>query len=63
MCHILFTGHYYFFSKAGVDHVVKIMTSYDLTRDDWDSIIELSLTQKDPVSKIASNVKSAFTRA
>ena len=51
-----------FFLQAGIDGVVRLMNHYYLTRDDWDSIVELSLTQRDPINKIASNVKSAFTR-
>lgn len=41
------------------------MNEYSLTRDDFDTILELATWpgQKDPMSQIESKVKAAFTRA
>ncbi|GBN03869.1 Replication factor C subunit 1, partial [Araneus ventricosus] len=49
----------------GVPEVLNRMEEYFLLREDFDSIIELSLWpgQTDPRSKIVTKVKSAFTRA
>ncbi|XP_035230443.1 replication factor C subunit 1-like [Stegodyphus dumicola] len=49
----------------GVNEVLKIMENYYLLREDFDSIIDLSLwpNQTDPRTKISTKVKSAFTRA
>ena len=49
----------------GIDDVLKIMNEYNLTRDDFDTILELSTWpgEKDPMSLIESKVKAAFTRA
>lgn len=48
----------------GIDQVIKIMNEYFLTREDFDTILELSTWpgQKDPMSLIDSKVKAAFTR-
>jgi hypothetical protein len=49
--------------QEGVKPVIDIMDTYDITRDDWDSVMELvELTQPDLHTKIPTNVKSAFTR-
>ncbi|CAL1278243.1 unnamed protein product [Larinioides sclopetarius] len=49
----------------GVPEVLNRMEEYFLLREDFDSIIDLSLWsgQTDPRSKIVTKVKSAFTRA
>jgi replication factor C subunit 1 len=49
----------------GIEDVLKIMNEYNLTRDDFDTILELSTWpgDKDPMSLIDSKVKAAFTRA
>ncbi|GIY51458.1 hypothetical protein CDAR_377541, partial [Caerostris darwini] len=49
----------------GISDVLKMMENYFLLREDFDSIIDLSLwfNQTDPRTKIITKVKSAFTRA
>jgi replication factor C subunit 1 len=49
----------------GVEKVMEMMDEYYITRDDFDSIVELSSWpgQVDIMSKIDSKVKAAFTRA
>lgn len=49
---------------GGIDEVIKIMNQYSLTRDDFDTILELSTWpgSKDPMTMIESKVKAAFTR-
>ena len=49
----------------GIPAVLKVMQEYCLTRDDFDTILELSTWpgQKDPLSLIDSKVKASFTRA
>ena len=49
----------------GINEVIKIMSDYCLTRDDFDTILELGTWpgQKDPSTMIDSKVKAAFTRA
>ncbi|GFS51750.1 replication factor C subunit 1 [Nephila pilipes] len=51
--------------QEGVPIALKTMEEYFLLREDFDSIIELSLwpNQTDPRTKIITKVKSAFTRA
>ena len=46
-----------------VDEIIELMDTYFLTRDDFDSILELGLGEQrmDDV-KIESKTKSAFTR-
>ena len=48
-----------------VNEVIEFMDSYSLSREDWDSIMDLLKysNRGDPTSLIASNVKHAFTRA
>ena len=48
----------------GVDQVIAVMNQYCLTRDDFDTILELATWpgQKDPMSLIDSKVKASFTR-
>jgi len=50
--------------SSGVSRVIQVMEDYDLTKEDWDSVIELGQFEgfKDPVASIPSKVKSAFTR-
>lgn len=45
-------------SKEGVAGVIKLLEAYDLTREDWDSIMEAGLFegQRDPMTKIPSKV-------
>ena len=49
----------------GIPDVLKIMHDYCLTRDDFDTILELSTWpgQKDLLALIDSKTKAAFTRA
>ncbi|CAH3146276.1 unnamed protein product [Porites lobata] len=51
--------------NSGVSRVIQVMEDYDLTKEDWDSIIEVGQFegQRDPVSSIPSKVKAAFTRS
>ncbi|XP_071552942.1 replication factor C subunit 1 [Panulirus ornatus] len=48
----------------GVHEAVKVMNSYDLLREDMEALLELSQWpgMKDPMSKVESKVKAAFTR-
>ena len=48
----------------GIKKVISIMNDYNLTRDDFDTILELSTwpDQKDPSTLIDSKVKASFTR-
>ncbi|XP_068736533.1 replication factor C subunit 1-like [Montipora capricornis] len=50
--------------SSGVSRVIQVMADYDLTREDWDSVIEVSQFEghRDPVASIPSKVKAAFTR-
>ncbi|CAL1677655.1 unnamed protein product [Lasius platythorax] len=49
----------------GIEAAINIMGKYHLTREDLDSIIEISLWPgiRDPTSNLDSKVKAAFTRA
>jgi replication factor C subunit 1 len=49
----------------GVGEVIKFMNEYYLSRDDFDTILELATWpgQPDPMAKVDSKVKAAFTRA
>ncbi|MCJ8749186.1 hypothetical protein PDJAM_G00173520 [Pangasius djambal] len=49
----------------GASDSVKLMDDYDLIKEDFDSIMEISTWggQPDPYSKLDSKVKAAFTRA
>lgn len=49
----------------GIPTVINIMNEYSLTRDDFDTIVELATWpgQKDPLTLIDSKVKASFTRA
>ncbi|GFY77643.1 replication factor C subunit 1 [Trichonephila inaurata madagascariensis] len=51
--------------QEGIPEALKTMEEYFLLREDFDSIIDLSLwpNQTDPRTKIITKVKSAFTRA
>ncbi|KAL5248432.1 hypothetical protein ACHWQZ_G017574 [Mnemiopsis leidyi] len=48
----------------GVPEVIETMNKYDLQRDDWDNIMELSTfsTRPNPASNLNTKTKSAFTR-
>jgi replication factor C subunit 1 len=49
--------------KDSVEEVIDLMDSYFLTREDWESIIELGLgPMRDEIVKIETQTKSAFTR-
>jgi len=51
--------------QNAVDDVINRMDTYYLSRDDWDTVVELGVdTYKDDLvlKKIASGTKSAFTR-
>ncbi|XP_011267537.2 replication factor C subunit 1 isoform X2 [Camponotus floridanus] len=49
----------------GIEAAINIMGKYHLTREDLDSMIEISLWPgvRDPTSNLDSKVKAAFTRA
>eukprot|EP01117_Protostelium_nocturnum_P000965 TRINITY_DN11296_c0_g1_i1.p1 TRINITY_DN11296_c0_g1~~TRINITY_DN11296_c0_g1_i1.p1 ORF type:complete len:809 (-),score=298.28 TRINITY_DN11296_c0_g1_i1:150-2576(-) len=49
---------------AGIAQVLETMDTYGLSREDWESLIELSQLQSnaDPLKDIPSATKSAFTR-
>lgn len=49
----------------GIEAAINVMGKYHLTREDLDSIIEISLWPgiRDPTSNLDSKVKAAFTRA
>lgn len=50
--------------SSGVSRVIQVMNEYDLTKEDWESIVEVGQFegQRDPVASIPSKVKAAFTR-
>ncbi|KAK3742285.1 hypothetical protein QZH41_013114 [Actinostola sp. cb2023] len=52
-------------AKEGVTGIIQLLQAYDLTREDWDSIMEAGQYQghRDPMTRIPSKVKAAFTRA
>lgn len=49
----------------GISRVIDIMNEYSLTREDFDTIVELATwpNQKDVMSMIDSKVKASFTRS
>ncbi|KAJ3656144.1 hypothetical protein Zmor_015242 [Zophobas morio] len=49
----------------GINEAVSVMKEYNLLRDDVDNLVELYswLSKENPMNKIESKVKSAFTRA
>ncbi|GJQ69768.1 Gnf1 [Trypoxylus dichotomus] len=49
----------------GIEKAMEVMHSYNLLREDLDSIMEVShwTRQKDPMAMVDSKVKAAFTRA
>ncbi|XP_071854658.1 replication factor C subunit 1-like isoform X1 [Apostichopus japonicus] len=49
----------------GVDDVVGVMNDYDLTREDFDNILELTQFSgfREPMKAVPPKVKAAFTRA
>jgi len=48
-------------SKEGVSEVIDKLDAYYLSKDDWDTLMSLSL-EKNEMEKIPSATKSAFTR-
>ncbi|KAK4526448.1 hypothetical protein GAYE_SCF24G4364 [Galdieria yellowstonensis] len=48
-------------SKEGVSEVIDKLDAYYLSKDDWDTLMSLSL-EKNEMDKIPSATKSAFTR-
>ncbi|KAI4465725.1 chromosome transmission fidelity factor 18 [Holotrichia oblita] len=50
---------------GGIEKAMEVMHSYNLLREDLDSIMEVShwSRQKDPMAMVDSKVKAAFTRA
>ncbi|ESP02654.1 hypothetical protein LOTGIDRAFT_138092 [Lottia gigantea] len=48
----------------GVPKVIKLMDDYDITKDDFDNVLEVSKwpNSSDPLSKLDSKTKAAFTR-
>ncbi|XP_076082907.1 replication factor C subunit 1-like [Mytilus galloprovincialis] len=48
----------------GVPDVIKLMDDYDIIKEDFDNIMEVSKwpNSKDPMSKLAPKTKAAFTR-
>ncbi|ELR24992.1 replication factor rfc1 c terminal domain containing protein [Acanthamoeba castellanii str. Neff] len=47
----------------GIDEVLALMDAYGITREDWDTVLELmELGDKDWAKSIPTNVKTAFTR-
>jgi len=51
--------------NSSARQVIDLMNSYNLTREDWESFIDIGKwdTQKDIAASIPSKVKAAFTRA
>ncbi|XP_048590170.1 replication factor C subunit 1 isoform X2 [Nematostella vectensis] len=50
--------------KERVASVISLLDAYNLTREDWDSVMEAGLFDghRDPMDSIPSKTKSAFTR-
>ena len=51
--------------QSAVDEVIETMDDYYLSKEEWDTIVELGVEQnKDDIvlKKISSATKSAFTR-
>ena len=48
--------------SSGVSRVIQVMEDYDLTKEDWDSIIEVAQFegQRDPVASIPSKVCAEY---
>ena len=47
----------------GIDEVLALMDAYGITREDWDTVLELmELGDRDWAKPIPTNVKTAFTR-
>ncbi|KAF9027058.1 hypothetical protein BGZ52_004940, partial [Haplosporangium bisporale] len=49
----------------GIPEVIELMDNYYLTKEDWDTILELGICKNDGkavLDKIPTNVKSTFTR-
>uniref|UniRef100_A0A834RC26 Replication factor C subunit 1 n=1 Tax=Sarcoptes scabiei TaxID=52283 RepID=A0A834RC26_SARSC len=51
--------------KNGISSVVDLLEYYDLTKDDMDTILDISVwaNETDPMKKVDSQTKSALTRA
>ena len=50
---------------GAIDNIIELMDEYYLTKDDFDSIIEISLGSnngEDLMKEVSSNAKAAFTR-
>ena len=53
------------YNQDGIEDVIKVMDEYNLSREDWDSVFELttfSITKVNPIEQINTQTKSAFTR-
>ena len=50
--------------SEGVPEVLEVMNEYDLQRDDWDVIMELSTFSPapNPATRLSTKTKTAFTR-
>ncbi|KAL1918388.1 uncharacterized protein VTP21DRAFT_3048 [Calcarisporiella thermophila] len=48
--------------ETGADEVIKMMDEYYLSKEDWDSIMELHMMGEGVLKKIPSKAKTAFTR-
>lgn len=51
--------------NEGVDHVLQFLENYSLTKEDMDSIFELTQWpgKPDPLKNVGSKVKAALTRS
>jgi pyruvate/oxaloacetate carboxyltransferase len=48
----------------GIDEVISLMDAYDLSKEDFESIVEIAeLTNADMYTKVATAVKTSFTRS
>ena len=50
---------------VGVDHVLNFLSDYSLTKEDMDSVFELTQwpSKPDPLKNVDSKTKAALTRA
>jgi replication factor C subunit 1 len=48
--------------KRRVQQVIQLMDQYDLTKEDWDSVLEITQFDDDISKLIPSNVKATLTR-
>lgn len=50
--------------EDGIDKVIEVMDQYFMTKDDYDNIMEFGVgASNNPIAKVPTKVKSAFTRA